>query len=37
KHQCPAHAAWHIGDSFREDYQGAKAAGLRAIWLKRGE
>ena len=37
KHDCPAKAAWHIGDSFKEDYQGAKAAGLRAIWLKRGE
>lgn len=37
KHDCPAKAAWHIGDSFKEDYQGANAAGLRAIWLKRGE
>lgn len=35
KHDCPADAAWHIGDSFKEDYQGAKAAGLRAIWLNR--
>lgn len=35
KHGCSAHQAWHVGDSFREDYQGAKAAGLRAIWLKR--
>ena len=35
KHNCLASLAWHIGDSFREDYQGAKAAGLRAIWLKR--
>ncbi|MCL1473526.1 HAD-IA family hydrolase [Argonema antarcticum] len=37
KHDCLAEAAWHIGDSFKEDYQGAKAAGLRAIWLKRSE
>jgi len=37
KHDCPSEAAWHIGDSFKEDYQGAKAAGLRAIWLKRTE
>ena len=37
KHSCLAESAWHIGDSFKEDYQGAKAAGLRAIWLKRGE
>lgn len=35
KHGCSAEYAWHIGDSFREDYEGAKAAGLRAIWLKR--
>lgn len=34
KHQCPARLAWHIGDSFKEDYQGARAAGLRAIWLQ---
>ena len=35
KHDCPPEAAWHIGDSFKEDYQGAKAAGLKGIWLKR--
>lgn len=35
KYSCPPEQAWHIGDSLREDYQGAKAAGLRAIWLKR--
>jgi putative hydrolase of the HAD superfamily len=35
KHNCPPEAAWHIGDSFQEDYEGAKAAGLRAFWLKR--
>lgn len=37
KHFCDATDAWHIGDSFKEDYQGAKAAGLRAILLERGE
>lgn len=37
KHNCPAKSAWHIGDSLKEDYQGAKAAGLRAILLKRSE
>lgn len=37
KYNCSAKLAWHIGDSLKEDYQGAKAAGLRAIWLKRGE
>lgn len=35
KHDCPADAAWHVGDSFQEDYEGAKAAGLRGIWLRR--
>lgn len=35
KHDCSPQHAWHVGDSFREDYEGAKAAGLRAIWLRR--
>ena len=35
KHQCQPAEAWHIGDSLREDYEGAKAAGLRAILLQR--
>lgn len=35
KHNCLAETAWHIGDSFKEDYQGAKAVGLRGIWVKR--
>ncbi|BAU43113.1 MULTISPECIES: HAD-IA family hydrolase [Cyanophyceae] len=35
KHDCPPAAAWHVGDSFREDYEGATRAGLRGIWLKR--
>jgi putative hydrolase of the HAD superfamily len=35
KHQCTPDQAWHIGDSQREDYDGAKAVGLRAILLKR--
>lgn len=37
KHNCPAEAAWHIGDSWKEDCQGATAAGLFAVWLKRTE
>lgn len=37
KYKCPAKLAWHIGDSFKEDYQGAKAAGLRAILLQRSD
>ena len=35
KHYCPPELAWHIGDSRREDYEGAKAIGMRAIWLRR--
>jgi len=35
KHNCSASDAWHIGDSFQEDYQAAQKAGLQAIWLKR--
>ncbi|SRR5579883_110299 len=35
KHHSPPAAAWHIGDSFEEDYQAAKTAGLRGIWLRR--
>ncbi|MDP8963265.1 MAG: HAD family hydrolase [Cyanobacteriota bacterium] len=35
KHFCAAKDAWHVGDSFKEDYQGAKAAGLRPILLER--
>lgn len=35
KHNCPAEAAWHIGDSRTEDYEGAKAVGIRAIWIDR--
>lgn len=35
KHQCSANSAWHVGDSLQEDYHGARAAGLRAIWLQR--
>ena len=37
KHNCLPESAWHIGDSYKEDYQGAKAAGLKAIWLKRNQ
>ncbi|MBO9997631.1 MAG: HAD family hydrolase [Cyanobacteria bacterium SID2] len=34
-HDCPPEAAWHVGDSYRDDYEGARAAGLRGIWLDR--
>ncbi|MBW4516174.1 MAG: HAD family hydrolase [Timaviella obliquedivisa GSE-PSE-MK23-08B] len=35
KHHCLPAQAWHIGDSQKEDYEGAKAAGLQAVLLKR--
>jgi putative hydrolase of the HAD superfamily len=35
KHDSQPEAAWHIGDSVTDDYQGAKAAGLRGIWINR--
>lgn len=37
KHNCQPKAAWHIGDSYKEDYQAAKVVGMRGIWLKRNE
>lgn len=35
KHGVSGDRVWHIGDSYREDYEGAKKAGIRAFWLKR--
>ncbi|MGF1520840.1 MAG: HAD-IA family hydrolase [Leptolyngbyaceae cyanobacterium] len=35
KHNCSASDAWHVGDSYAEDYEGAQAAGIRGIWLRR--
>lgn len=35
KHNCPPELAWHIGDSIKEDYHGAKAVGLRGVWINR--
>ena len=35
KHSCPASEAWHVGDSYEQDYEGAKTAGLKGIWLNR--
>lgn len=35
KHLCKPEEAWHIGDSLKEDYHAAKAAGLKAILLER--
>lgn len=35
KHDCEPAAAWHVGDSYSEDYEGARATGLRGVWLRR--
>jgi putative hydrolase of the HAD superfamily len=35
KHNCSPERAWHIGDSKKEDYQGAKAVGIEAFLIKR--
>ena len=35
KHNCSPKAAWHIGDNIDDDYQGAKSAGVRGIWINR--
>jgi putative hydrolase of the HAD superfamily len=32
---CPPNRAWHVGDSWPEDYEGARAAGLWGVWLNR--
>jgi len=37
KHNCAPEDAWHIGDSVKEDYQGARSAGIRGIWIDRLE
>ncbi|TVQ06126.1 MAG: HAD family hydrolase [Leptolyngbya sp. DLM2.Bin27] len=35
KHGCEASQAWHLGDSKTDDLEGAKAAGLHGILVKR--
>ncbi|WP_017299873.1 HAD-IA family hydrolase [Nodosilinea nodulosa] len=35
KHRCDASQAWHVGDSKTDDLEGAKAAGLHGILIKR--
>ncbi len=37
KHQCRPEEAWHIGDSKKEDYEGAKAAGINPFLLDRDD
>lgn len=35
KYDCSAQDVWHVGDSRREDYEGAQAVGMRAILIER--
>lgn len=35
RHGVSAAQAWHIGDSLRADYHGARALGIKAYWLQR--
>ncbi|MGI0479745.1 HAD-IA family hydrolase [Geminocystis sp. CENA526] len=35
KHNCQAENAWYIGDSKKEDYEGAKSVGMKSFWLNR--
>ncbi len=35
KHNCIPENAWHIGDSMKEDYWGAKSVGINSFWLRR--
>ncbi|PSN08514.1 hydrolase [filamentous cyanobacterium CCT1] len=35
KHRCDASQAWHVGDSKTDDLQGARAAGLHGILVRR--
>jgi putative hydrolase of the HAD superfamily len=35
KHACSSQQAWHIGDNLKEDYYGARAAGLQPFLIER--
>ena len=35
KHNCSPEDAWYIGDTFKDDYLGAKSVGMKSLWLKR--
>ena len=37
KYNYISQQAWHIGDSFTEDYQGAVAAEINSFWLNRSQ
>jgi putative hydrolase of the HAD superfamily len=34
-YHCDPRQAWHIGDSFKEDYEGAKSIGIKAFLIDR--
>ncbi len=36
KHGAKPEEAWHVGNSLRDDVEGASAAGLSGVWLDRG-
>jgi len=35
KHSCSPREAWHVGDSLKEDYEGAKAIGMHGVLIQR--
>ena len=35
KHGFQASEAWHVGDTYADDYEGAQTVGIRGIWLRR--
>lgn len=35
KHNCSPYEAWHIGDSIKEDYFGAKSLGIKSFLITR--
>ncbi len=37
KHDCSPQQAWHIGDSLKEDYHGARQAGIEAFLIQRSD
>lgn len=37
KHNCLAEEALHVGDSLKDDCEGGRNAGLKTVWLQRGD
>ncbi len=35
KHGCSAREAWHVGDSLKEDYEGARGVGMHGVLIQR--